>query len=137
MQTNDTFEQRVREWDARRERVEAEAQRYAERFPGWRPSRAKLCPRVVAGKRCTRGYPRRSCICQEIPGHPLMDHKRMWITPDGWFVLTSEPYDVAPNELATLRARVAELGLTVDVEDDSPYRPGGTKLLLIRDASTV
>jgi hypothetical protein len=112
---------------------EAQRKRYEAAFPGWRRSRSGTprCPRVVAGKRCRIGYPRMEmCICQDFSS--LLDHRKLWRTPNGESVLTAEPYGIDTGALASFSIECRELGLQVDVEGESPYYPGYTSLIVIR-----
>jgi hypothetical protein len=115
-------------------RAEAAAtdRRYAERFPGWRRSGAACCPRVVAGKRCRAyaGGPD-GCICERYRSGPL-DHNRIWRTPEGETVFTTEPYGLDGASFAAFVAECMELGLRVEVAADSPWNPGETVLVMVR-----
>lgn len=97
----------------------------------WRPSNARACPRVVAGKRC-RAWSRygERCVCE---GWRLLDHARLWNTPDGR-LLTAEPYHVEGAELARFVAACGELGLRVELSGGSAYFPGAALLLCVRRA---
>lgn len=122
----------------------SDEQRYRERFPDWRPSDARVCPRSVAGKRCLIHYggapgpgaPRRRCICETRHAGRALDHGRIWLTPDGERVLTGEPYGIDGQTLARFASDCRELGLRVTVAPRSPWNPGGTVLLLVRQAHT-
>lgn len=104
--------------------------RMAERF-GYRVSRARLCPRVVAGKQCVRlNGPNRDCPCQKWWGS-ILDHGRIWLDRDGRHVLTGEPYHIATDELADFRREMAELGLEVTTEDWSAWNPGSCTLVTV------
>jgi hypothetical protein len=110
----------------------AQAARFAA-WRHWRPSTAKRCPRVVAGKRC-RAYTQRQdgiCVCQRRY-YPLLDHPRMWLTETGERVFTAEPYNFSGDDFAGLVAECSDLGLKVSVTGSSPYFPGRTILLIIR-----
>lgn len=101
---------------------------------GWRPSKARCCPMVAAGKRCLRdtsAYWRKDCICQRYH-YPVLDHPRIWLDKDRRHVFTAEPYHFDGQEFAALVAECAELGLDVHVSGTSPYYPGGTCLIYIR-----
>lgn len=122
-------QQRIEE----RKRAEDQDRRYAEAFPGWREKwNLPRYPRMVAGKRCLIGYPsmRMGCICQEYY-HRVFDHTRIWQTPEGYRVLTAEPYDLKISDISALEARCRELGLAVELFPYSPYLPGHTTMLLI------
>lgn len=98
------------------------------RAKGWtRSSSRHPCPRVVAGKRCLEYSGRWSlepCICRRSTWS-LLDHARLWRTPDGP-VLTAEPYQVDPSELAEFASECEDLGLRVLVSGASPYFPADT-----------
>ncbi len=113
----------------RKRPTDAVAQWFRDRY-GYRPCRARVCPRVVAGNRCFVGYPQREvCLCQRH--HRLLDHGRAWIDTDGRHVVTGEPYHVADDELAALVADAESLGLTVNIAPFSPWFPGRTTLVRI------
>ena len=98
----------------------------------WRPSNARACPRVVAGKRCRAwSYTGEPCACE---GWRLLDHPRLWRTPAG-HVLTAEPYHVDGEELARFVAVCGELGLRVSLSGESRYFPGATLLLRVERAA--
>ena len=108
---------------------------------GFTLSRATVCPRVVAGKRCYRWTARarydsatkthRYCPCEAY--QPLFDHARIWIDPaTGQHILTAEPYGVDQALVRAFRAREGrELGLALVVTRQS-YWYKGTTLLLIK-----
>ena len=107
-------------------------ERYRQRFPGWRAGRSfSRCPRTVVGRHCYR-HTRRDALCICEQHEALLDHVRRWRTPEGETVLTSEPYHVWPDDLEALQADCAAIGATAEVEDDSPYYPGVTTLVIIR-----
>jgi len=110
---------------------QAQDQRAAE-WHGLRPSAATACPRVVAGERCLASVDE-LCVCQLH--HGLLDHSRMWLDADGKHVLTGEPYETTGEELAALVTDVTDLGLHVVLSGRSPWNPGNTLLLLIRQGS--
>lgn len=97
---------------------------------GLRPSQARICPRVVAGKRCLT-YHRSRCLCDKH--RSLLDHGRMWLDEHGRHVLTGEPYHIAPDDLAAFTDDMAKLGLQVNVKpkSESFWYPGHTHLILI------
>lgn len=101
-------------------------------------SRARECPRVVAGKRCVRyngqRFSRPRCICEVAALTDLFDHTRMWIDGNGGHVLTTEPYFCPPERVAAVAVELAPLGLTVETRDYSPWNPGSTTLLVISSA---
>lgn len=114
---------------------------------GYRPSHARACPRVVAGKRClqfrqSRTWPYRpasrrgpepwACAC--VTHHDLLAHRRIWLNPEGRHVFTVEPYGIErPDALAAFTADCAALGLTVTVsETDAQWCPGSTVLITVR-----
>jgi hypothetical protein len=97
---------------------------------GYRPSRAALCPRVVAGKRhLGYRYSRNPCLCLDFI--ELFDHGRMWIAPSGEHILTGEPYVINEPLLEDFRSRIADLGLVADVRPQSAWFPGHTKLIVV------
>jgi len=96
---------------------------------GYRPSRGRCCPRLVAGRHCLRD----GCICQRHPHTTVLDHPHIWVK-DGRHVFTSEPYSLDADDLAAYRADLATLGLVVTVEPYSPHCPGQTYLLMVRPA---
>jgi hypothetical protein len=110
--------------------------RMLRRFGLFRPSRAAVCPRVVAGKRCHAwrlDRANRDCLCVRYGGTRLLDHAYIWRTKAGQYVLTAEPYGVDEPRLLDLRQELATLGLTIDVTNES-YWFHGTQLLIIRRA---
>lgn len=124
-----------------RERTAAMSARYEARFPGWKRSRARTangaCPRVVAGKRClSYGRSWSGCVCTRYNSLRLLDHARLWETPDGERVLTGEPYQLDKG-FQELVGECLMLGLSVTVEPYSPYFPGNTMLVLIRRAEAA
>lgn len=99
---------------------------------GYRESRATICPRVVAGKRCQQwrdagGHT--ACLCTIFSA--LFDHGHMWLDASGRHVMTGEPYGYREPQLAALIAAVEPLGLQVTVSDESPYYQGYTTLITI------
>ena len=99
---------------------------------GFRVSRAQVCPRVVAGKRCRVGWPGgRDCLCMRYNGSVLLDHARIWRTPRGEAVLTAEPYGLKDRYVAAFRAEIAPLGLELEVTNES-YWFVGTTLIIVR-----
>lgn len=108
----------------------AEQLRLAAENYGLRPSRAHVCPRVVAGKRCL-SYHEEPCLCQKH--HSLLDHGRVWLDRQGRRVVTGEPYHVAKADLVDLAADMATLGLRVTVkpQSESFWYPGHTHLIFI------
>lgn len=115
--------------------------RAAER--GLRPSRARVCMRVVAGRRClwASDHPRGCQGCRNgLDVGLVWDHPRIWLDATGRHVLTLEPYDYGlrgEEEFDVVRAAAAELGLTVTVEppESSLYYPGHTHLITITRAA--
>jgi hypothetical protein len=98
-----------------------------------RAHRPLACPRVVAGKRHTKTKPWERCRCESFGGTGPLDHARLWWTTQGrHHVLTGEPYDLHPTDLADLRTWCTELGLLVTVPDyPSPWYPGSTTLVVV------
>jgi hypothetical protein len=100
-----------------------------------RPSKAPHCPRVVTGKRCQIGMPRwygreTRCICEKY--RHLLDHARTWLRPDGYRLLTAEPYDPEQEDLAKFTVELEHtLGVGLKIESYSPYYPGHTTLLMM------
>lgn len=99
---------------------------------GWRPSKARRCPMVAAGKRCLidSSWPRLDCICKRYR-YPMLDHPRIWLAEDGRHIFTAEPYHFDGQEFARLVADCGQLGLNVHVSGTSPYFPGATCLIYI------
>lgn len=107
---------------------EAQEQRAAAIY-GLRPSRAQICPRAVAGLRCTAyNDDRRPCVC--LAYRHLLDHGRIWLDAAGRHVLTGEPYDVDTDELLAFIADMTRLGLSVHLSVRSLWNPG--HCLLVR-----
>ncbi|WP_219471261.1 hypothetical protein [Nonomuraea rhizosphaerae] len=106
--------------------------RRAAELLGLRPSRARACPRVVAGARCRAnkleedGQP---CLCQRH--RHLLDHGRAWFDADGKRVLTGEPYNADGHEIAELVTDMDTLGLRVTISGRSPWNPNETFLVQI------
>jgi hypothetical protein len=76
------------------------------------------------------GYgPSPRCVCETHRN--ILDHGRIWLDADGGHVLTGEPYGTRAEELAVLTADAKDLGLKVEVSDDSPWFPGSTVLVYI------
>ena len=114
--------------------VHGDYQRRAAQWHDLRPCDARPCPRVAAGRRCIAGNnPQRRCIC-ERHGHPLFDHRRIWLDQAGRHVFTIEPYNAAGDDLAALLEDLHALGLDVDLTGRSPWNPGCTFLILARKA---
>lgn len=113
-------------------------ERYRERFPTWRRSDARVCPRSVAGLRClvyygsggppTGGMP---CVCQRRHVQRALDHGRIWLDEDGDRVLTGEPYGLSGETLCRFVQDCRDLGLRVRVDPRSPWNPGSTLLLIV------
>jgi hypothetical protein len=99
---------------------------------GLRPSTAKACPRVVAGKRCGAGLAG-ACVCQTY--RRVLDHGRIWLDQDGRHLLTGEPYDLSPRSVAEFTAAMTELGLSVSLSGRSMWNPGQCLLVTVRRAS--
>ena len=121
-----------------REQSRQQEQRYIDAFPGWKHSTLLPCPRVVAGKRCYRGDWRHvpECICTRY-GRRIFDHTRTWRTPEGYRVLTTEPYNVDLDDLMAFRDECRGLGLAVELFAHSPYSPGYAVILMIHRADQV
>lgn len=96
---------------------------------GLRPSSARICPRVVAGKHCLAFRSRERCVCQRH--RHVFDHGRIWLDRDGRHVLTGEPYGVSEDDLAELVTDLAQFGLHVSVGGSSPWNPGSTVLIRV------
>jgi hypothetical protein len=75
---------------------------------------------------------RRECICQRYGGNGILDHARLWRTPEGETVLTGEPYHLDPEAFVAFVAECTELGLKVWVSGRSSYYPGATVLVEVR-----
>jgi hypothetical protein len=99
---------------------EAQERRAAE-FYGLRPSAARICPRVVAGKHCLTDHGFVLCVCQRH--QHLLDHGRIWLDQDGRHVLAGEPYDAAADEVVDLIADLSALGLRVSLTGRSLWNP--------------
>ena len=97
---------------------------------GYTPSDARLCPRIVAGKRCLENGPSCPCVCQSYR-HRAFDHARMWRDSKKRHVFTSEPYGISGEEVVALVSDMAELGLSVCLDARSPWNPGSTILIVI------
>lgn len=95
---------------------------------GLRESRAPICPRVVAGKRCLRW--RRPCVC--YPDGNLLDHGRMWVTSRGTHLLTAEPYHVDLKKFDALALQLRPLNLLVAITAVSIWFPPDSTLVYIR-----
>lgn len=113
---------------------EAHADRMA-RVHALRPSDARDCPQVVAGKRCrcAEGWDvgRAPCPCQRY--YPqLLDHCRIWLDAEGRHVLTAEPYSVDGDELADFLADMAALGLRVRISGRSQWHPTTVLIIVTR-----
>jgi hypothetical protein len=119
---------------ASRRPYEAQQARFFEWY-GWRPSAARTCLRVFAGKRCTKGYAVHYSMCICDRHYHILDHICRWRTQDGRDVLTADPYEFAGDEFAALVADCAELGLEARVTGTSPYFPGRTVLIVIERSS--
>ena len=121
-----------------REESRRQEQRYIDTFPGWKHSTLLPCPRVVAGKRCYRGDRRHvpECICTRYRRR-IFDHTRIWRTPEGYRVLTAEPYNVDLDDLTAFRDECRGLGLAVELFAHSPYSPGYAVILMIHRADQV
>lgn len=101
---------------------------FAEWF-GLRPSTARPCPTVAAGKRC-REYTDIDCICERHPHH-LLDHARVWLNDRGEHVYTCEPYNISSRQLAAFLQDLHEYGLKATLSGRSPWNPGATFLILV------
>ena len=97
---------------------------------GYTPSDARLCPRIVAGRRCLENSPSRPCVCS-IYRDKAFDHARMWQDSKRRHVFTSEPYGIHGEEVVALVSDMAELGLSVRLDARSPWNPGHTILIRI------
>lgn len=93
-----------------------------------------LCPHTVAGKMCTEADSRSAVACRftEFFGTGPLDHKKLWVTPEGERVLTAEPYTIDGETLATFIGECSDLGLVVEVSGASPHNVGYTIFLEIR-----
>jgi hypothetical protein len=96
---------------------------------GYRPSNARICPLVTAGKRCRSGLGGEKCICQRHS--EVLDHARVWLDKDGKHVYTAEPYEADGDELATLLADLHREGLRARFSGRSPWNLGSTFLIEI------
>jgi hypothetical protein len=68
---------------------------------------------------------------QKCPYLLGMDHSRLWRTSAGGVFATADPYHLDLDKLDELRARAAELGLTVAVTSMTMYAPGYTLMVLV------
>lgn len=109
---------------------EIQKSRAAELF-GLRPSKASICPRVVAGKRCVRYYRDSGCICERH--YKLFDHGRIWLDKNGRHVLTGAPYGATDKELAELDADMRELGLSVSFPNQWLWNPRTLTIMVTRE----
>lgn len=135
---------------AERIRREETSRRYAERFPGWTihelgtSAGLGYCPRPLVRKHCkvysgSGPFLGGSCFCQ-VEGlyFHVLDHPNYWKTPEGDLVLTGEPYRGALKSESGQRllegfiAECGDLGLRVDLSEDSPWNPGSTVLVTVR-----
>lgn len=121
-----------------REESRRQEQRYIDAFPGWKRGTAPQCPRVVAGKRCYEADGRKvpECICTRYRRR-IFDHTRIWRTPEGHRVLTTEPYNVDLDDLMAFRDECRGLGLAVELFAHSPYSPGYAVTLMIHRTDQV
>ena len=90
----------------------AEHDRRAGQFWRWRPSRARPCPRLVAGKRCLADHTDQ-CLC--LQHRAVFDHARIWIDISGNHVFTTEPYDRDGGDVAAFITDMEGLGLQVTI----------------------
>ena len=96
---------------------------------GFRPSAARTCPRVVAGKLCQSSQDDR-CLCQRYSR--LLDHGRIWLDRASRHVLTAEPYHlISAQELAAFEREVEGLGLELIISGGSLWCPGSAFLLMV------
>lgn len=99
---------------------------------GLKPSSGRICPRVVAGKRCRYGDSRvdpDDCVCMRYLH--LLDHGRLWMNAEGQHVLTGEPYGITGEALAPFLAEMASLNLEVTILARSPWYQGHTVLIMV------
>jgi hypothetical protein len=89
-----------------------------------------VCPRHLAGIRCVASDPTSQCICERHDR--ILDHRKAWVTENGEFVITAEPYAVDEEALAAFIGECEDLGLAVTTDGESPYNPGNTSLITIR-----
>jgi hypothetical protein len=101
---------------------------------GLRPSGARICPRVVAGKHCLAYRSRARCVCQRH--RPLLDHARIWLDTHGRHILTGEPYGVWGDDVMDLLTDLAALGLRASFTAHSVWNPGSTLLIRIERADS-
>ena len=94
---------------------------------GYEPSKAAVCPRIVAGKRCRRA---RDCVCRKYETKAF-DHARMWKDHNGRHVFTSEPHGLQGEEIVALVSDMEDLGLTVSIDGRSHWSSDGAALLII------
>ena len=108
-------------------------ERMCARF-GFRESRARICPLVVAGKRCRAWKYLETCICSRMR-YPIFDHACVWYDARG-YVFTAEPYDLRDEDIETVRAMLSQLGLILTVTTESFWFQGTTLLLIHRPGWT-
>ena len=77
-----------------------------------------VCPRHLAGIRCVVPNPTSKCICERH--ERLLDHRKAWVTEDGDFVITAEPYRVAGEGFWGFIVDCEDLGLAVEITGGSP-----------------
>jgi hypothetical protein len=99
---------------------------------GYRPSRARICPRVIAGRHCRADV---GCICHAY--HRVLDHARIWLDEAGDHVLTAEPYHAHGTDLVAFLLDLELLGLRACLSGASPWNPGHTLLITVRRAEEV
>ncbi|MHB1194784.1 MAG: hypothetical protein ACYC6F_17290 [Longimicrobiales bacterium] len=99
---------------------------------GWRRAEQPPCLLALVGRNCG-GTPGVSpCNCCR-PWMRILDHRRMWSTPQG-LVLIAEPYglDLTSEEVVRFAGWCRGNGLSVHADGESTYFPGRTLRLVIR-----
>jgi hypothetical protein len=76
----------------------------------------------------------RQCVCRDPDVTDMLDHARLWRTPDGGYMLTGEPYGYDRRNIDRFHRVMEALGLKVETSAESPWYPGSTTLIMITRA---